>query len=155
MPNQDPSLLLLSQETKTIALLRLASKQSTNDTAAVVGSLVVPDEEANQPEGVAWDHVRRRLWVAGEPNELLLWAEDCTAYPRFAGRCDGSPSSPPSSSSSSSSAAAFVAIVVAGAAGCFAYAKRDALAEKWRDVVGGGRSGGLGRGRFIELSDDV
>ena len=155
VPNQDPSLLLLSQETKTIAMLRLASKQGTNGAAAVVRSLVVPDEEATQPEGVAWDHVRRRLWVAGEPNELLLWAEDCTAYPRFAGRCDGSPSSPPSSSSSSSSAAAFVAIVVAGAAGCFAYAKRDALAEKWRDVVGGGRSGGLGRGRFIELSDDV
>ena len=155
VPNQDPSLLLLSQETKTIAMLRLASKQGTNGAAAVVGSLVVPDEEANQPEGVAWDHVRRRLWVAGEPNELLLWAEDCTAYPRFAGRCDGSPSSPPSSSSSSSSAAAFVAIVVAGAAGCFAYAKRDALAEKWRDVVGGGRSGGFERGRFLELSEDV
>ena len=89
VPNRDPSLLLLSQETKTIALLRLASKQSTNDTTAVVGSLVVPDEEANQPEGVAWDHVRRRLWVAGEPNELLLWAEDCTAFPRFAGGATG------------------------------------------------------------------
>tara|TARA_B100001758_G_scaffold183910_1_gene160624 strand:+ start:150 stop:260 length:111 start_codon:yes stop_codon:yes gene_type:complete len=35
------------------------------------------------------------------------------------------------------------------------YARRDALAEKWRDVVGEGRSGGFGRRRFVELSDDV
>ena len=210
VPNRDPSLLLLSQETKTVALLRLASNQSTNDdppvTAAVVGSLVVPDEEANQPEGVAWDHDRRRLWVVGEPNELLLWAEDCAAFPRG---CDGEDDGdddgeddgggegdgggedggggeddgddrddgggeddgdgeggavlggappPPKKAGLEKggvSAAAFVAVIVAGAAGYLAYARREALAERWRDVVGGGRSGGFERGRFLELSEDV
>ena len=198
VPNRDPSLLLLSQETKTVAMLRLASNQSTNDdlpvTAAVVGSLVVPDEEANQPEGVAWDHDRRRLWVVGEPNELLLWAEDCAAFPRGAtgrttvtmmvratgvgrttvtarmtgaARMTGTGRAGRGSGRSSSSKKGGVEkgsvglgggalrVVVAGAAGYLAYARRDALAERWRDVVGGGRSGGFERGRFLELSEDV
>jgi len=49
----------------------------------------------------------------------------------------------------------FAAVVAAGAAGYLAHARRDAIAERWRDVVGGGRSGGFERGRFLELSEDV
>lgn len=51
-----------------------------------------------QPEGVAYDADRQRLWVAGEPNELMLYAaalEDCGA---LAGATGGA--APPSSAPS-------------------------------------------------------
>jgi uncharacterized protein YjiK len=85
--NSEPSLLLLSQETKTVALV-------TIDPFEVRGKLEVPSD-AQQPEGVAWDPTNRRLWVVGEPNEVMLWAEDCTARGTFAAGCEAT--SPPTS----------------------------------------------------------
>ena len=85
--NSEPSLLLLSQETKTVALV-------TIDPFSVRGKLTVPDD-VQQPEGVAWDSTNRRLWVVGEPNEVMLWAEDCTAHGTFAAGCDAPSRRPP------------------------------------------------------------
>ena len=85
--NSDPSLLLLSQETKTVALVKI-------NPFVVRGKLTVP-ADVQQPEGVAWDPTNRRLWVVGEPNEVMLWAEDCAAYGTFAAGCEAPSRRPP------------------------------------------------------------
>ena len=85
--NAEPSLLLLSQETKTVVLV-------TIDPFEVRGKLAVPDD-VQQPEGVAWDPTNRRLWVVGEPNEVMLWVEDCTECDAFVAGCQAPSRRPP------------------------------------------------------------
>lgn len=103
-----PSLLLLSQETKTAALFALGSP---TDSAATLVLELPGLADMRQPEGVVWDATRRRLWVVGEPNEVSLWVDagdDASSCPAaFDPECDATrtPPAPPAPTPTSPSPA--------------------------------------------------